>query len=451
MAIDHDTQLDATCWRSSPRSPRRSTTARSHAELSEEAPAAVRHEHVDYLVLRAARGPDPSRRGPARGRSPRRPARVPAFADDPDPRPGAGRRREGRGVHRSWRPGRGGRPRPAPTPDEPSSKPTVDALADGRPTTRPSSGSSSGEPTTIPLALGPRLPVVLTDKDRRSTMFRSLARRLTHARRTVFVVHPLQLSRWLDEAWTGGRAVPDFGTPRTPAGTAFLGDDAIVGAIDLPLPTGRGRPRRSPRASTPPRRTPSPATRSALRRTVRPWSGRPPRYAYLIECTGVFEVMAEVVRRFARRRDAQPPEPPAHPLGAGHRGAVLPRPAALLHRRHRQRGPAGPAGQPAQRLLADVRARAPAPGARPLARPGVRRRVLEAGRRRRRQHGLPGEVDRAAPAGMAGLRERQQRDRAQRHRPGVRRVPVPRAARHDDDAAAGRPAGPRGVRARHAR
>lgn len=130
-------------------------------------------------------------------------------------------------------------------------------------------------------------------------MFRSLARRLTPPAQ-VFDVHPLQLSRWLDEAWTGGVLVPDIGNTTTPPGTAFLGDPLIVGAIDLPTPTGgvdiapsgidpvaadtfNGIPLGAP---TPPLTGPGLVADHLV-------------YAYLVESTGAFEVLAEVVRRLS--------------------------------------------------------------------------------------------------------------------------------------------------------
>ena len=46
-------------------------------------------------------------------------------------------------------------------------------------------------------------------------------------------------------------------------------------------------------------------------------------YAYLIECTGVFEIMAEVVRRLVVGETLDTLSAPS-PMAAGHRGAVLP-------------------------------------------------------------------------------------------------------------------------------
>lgn len=146
-------------------------------------------------------------------------------------------------------------------------------------------------------------------------MFRSLARRLTPPPTPdrpdplprIFDVHPLQLSRWLDEAWIAGGLVPDVGDTGTPSAAAFLGDPQIVAAIDLPAPTqpggafpvpsgiDTGAPETfngAPLDPPPPplRGQPTPASGLVADHLV---------YAYLVESTGVFEVLAEVVRRLS--------------------------------------------------------------------------------------------------------------------------------------------------------
>jgi hypothetical protein len=50
----------------------------------------------------------------------------------------------------------------------------------------------------------------------------------------VFRVHPLQLSRWLEEAWVAARTVPEFGI-RTVNALPFLGSDEIVDVLELPI------------------------------------------------------------------------------------------------------------------------------------------------------------------------------------------------------------------------
>lgn len=145
-------------------------------------------------------------------------------------------------------------------------------------------------------------------------MFRSLARRMTPPAQ-VFDIHPLQLSRWLDEAWTGGALVPDVGNSTTPAGTPFLGEPAIIGAIDLPLPSATGVPFPAPSGINPA------APDSFTGTPIAP--ATPPLidpglvadhlvYAFLIESTGAFEVLAEVVRRLSVGETLNPISPASH-------------------------------------------------------------------------------------------------------------------------------------------
>ena len=53
-------------------------------------------------------------------------------------------------------------------------------------------------------------------------------------REQVLLLHPEQLSRWLEEAWSGARLVPELPLGAAPSQAPFLGDDAIIGALDLP-------------------------------------------------------------------------------------------------------------------------------------------------------------------------------------------------------------------------
>jgi hypothetical protein len=111
----------------------------------------------------------------------------------------------------------------------------------------------------------------------------------------VFRVHPFQLSRWLEEAWIAARTVPEFGT-RTVNALPFLGSDQIVDVLDLPAPSASSVNPPFPSGI-------NPADVGTFNGQV--FSGTVPlvwdhlAYAYLLECTGVIEVMAEVVRRFA--------------------------------------------------------------------------------------------------------------------------------------------------------
>ena len=135
-------------------------------------------------------------------------------------------------------------------------------------------------------------------------MFLSLAKLFTDAggtRDQVLLVHPLQLSRWLDEAWGAASLVPELpvGFPSTNA--PFLGDAAVVDALDLPT-------------QPPPPFLPQPSFLLQPSGIVPPdaesWDSvtGPPgpgvglfwhhlAYAYLVESTGVLEIFTEVVRR----------------------------------------------------------------------------------------------------------------------------------------------------------
>ncbi|MFG1622532.1 hypothetical protein [Kribbella sp. NPDC049227] len=133
-------------------------------------------------------------------------------------------------------------------------------------------------------------------------MFRNLAR-LLPAPEQLFDIHPLQLSRWLDEAWAAGSTVPDIGIDPPSPSTPALGDPGIIAAIDLPLPSPTGAPFPVPSGITtgsidtfsgvpfPFPAPPSPSAPGLIADHL--------IYAYLLECTGVVEIMAEVVRRFA--------------------------------------------------------------------------------------------------------------------------------------------------------
>ncbi len=161
-------------------------------------------------------------------------------------------------------------------------------------------------------------------------------------------------------------------TPHGEGKPPFLGSDEIVEVLDLPDPFA-GR-RSGPGAVRPrPRRPGSCSTTRCSTSTschVRdPWLiADHLAYAYLIESTGVFEIMAEVVRRLVVGETLDTLSADGHPLAAGHRGAVLPGPAAVLHLRDAQRGAAAAPREPAERLLADVRAGAAAPDPRTVGR-----------------------------------------------------------------------------------
>ena len=116
------------------------------------------------------------------------------------------------------------------------------------------------------------------------------------ARYSVFLVHPLQLSRWLEEAWTAASNIP----PVLPgAQKPFLGSDTIVD--DLNLPTQPGAPPFLAASGI----GADPALVDQWTDTLGPQSVTSSpgliwhhlMYAYLVESTGVFEVVSELLRR----------------------------------------------------------------------------------------------------------------------------------------------------------
>lgn len=130
-------------------------------------------------------------------------------------------------------------------------------------------------------------------------MFLNLAKLIEAAggtREDALLVHPVQLSRWLDEAWAGAALVPELPIGSASTQAPFLGDTGIIGALDLPVQLP------SPLLLAPSGiTTTDPGSYSGL---LEPstvggvgllWHQL--IYAYLIECTGSFDIFAEVVRR----------------------------------------------------------------------------------------------------------------------------------------------------------
>jgi hypothetical protein len=116
-------------------------------------------------------------------------------------------------------------------------------------------------------------------------------------RENVFLIHPLQLSRWLDEAWAGLAAVPPLPIGSPPGSPPVLGSAGIVEALDLPE-----------KPPPPPLLLPSGidiANVDTWAEQLGPTSASGGlgliwhhlSYAYVVESTGAFEIFAEVVRR----------------------------------------------------------------------------------------------------------------------------------------------------------
>jgi len=124
-------------------------------------------------------------------------------------------------------------------------------------------------------------------------MFRTLARLLAASSIDppdadgLFTIHPLQLSRWLEEVWAHGGAAnwPGFGT--SPTG---ITPEVVT---RLQLPTGLLATLRSG-VGVPGQFSPPPATGTVG--AALPWDHL--IYAYLVESTGVVEILREVVRRY---------------------------------------------------------------------------------------------------------------------------------------------------------
>jgi hypothetical protein len=121
---------------------------------------------------------------------------------------------------------------------------------------------------------------------------------------TVFATHPIQLSRWLEEIWSGGGVAdwPGFGQRAAP-----LGDAEVIRRLQLPdglRDDGlrSGLQRRPPGPPVPGFNPPFPPAFEdppalGVGGTPLPWDHM--IYAYLVESTGVVEILGEVVRRYA--------------------------------------------------------------------------------------------------------------------------------------------------------
>jgi len=105
----------------------------------------------------------------------------------------------------------------------------------------------------------------------------------------VFQMHPLNLSRWLDEVWSGAQRVPQL--PADGGGTWNFVDTEIIRALDFPSQPFApdiqysGLPTAAVYINTPQKRQHPPSLWNHL------------IYAYLIESTGIVEIFAQVVRR----------------------------------------------------------------------------------------------------------------------------------------------------------
>lgn len=114
---------------------------------------------------------------------------------------------------------------------------------------------------------------------------------------SVFLVHPVQLSRWLDEAWTAGALVPPLPGVTPPNAAPLLGASQIIEDLNLPTQAAGGLIDPSGISVA------NPDNWSRVRGPLEasPGSGgliwHQLIYAYLVESTGVMEIFSEVVRR----------------------------------------------------------------------------------------------------------------------------------------------------------
>lgn len=105
----------------------------------------------------------------------------------------------------------------------------------------------------------------------------------------LFLVHPAQLGRWLEEAWAAAGNIPAIGGGS--GGSVQLGSPTILTDLDLPVGLrallAPGIDVQSPGDYTTTPTAPLPLLWDHL------------AYAYLIESTGAYEILAEVVRRLS--------------------------------------------------------------------------------------------------------------------------------------------------------
>lgn len=150
-------------------------------------------------------------------------------------------------------------------------------------------------------------------------MFRTLARLLNDPTLSnpsagyspkVFEIHPYQLSQWLEATWTWNNTVAEWLGSVSP----YLGNPGIVSALGLPespdavLTHGFLRSGIPQLAAQVPRFTLAPdlAPGQNLAHGVGlPWEHA--AYALIIESTGVYEILAEVTRRYVVGETLEPP------------------------------------------------------------------------------------------------------------------------------------------------
>jgi hypothetical protein len=158
-------------------------------------------------------------------------------------------------------------------------------------------------------------------------MFRTLAQLLNNPTLSapgpyapeVFEIHPYQLSQWLEATWNWSSTVANWlGAGFPPGSPPFLGDPGVITRLGLPevpdpvLTTGflrSGIPSAAgsiPGFTADPIADPAPGQNLAFPVGL-PWEHAV--YALIIESTGVYEILAEVTRRFVVGETLEPPRP----------------------------------------------------------------------------------------------------------------------------------------------
>jgi hypothetical protein len=124
-------------------------------------------------------------------------------------------------------------------------------------------------------------------------MFRYLANQCTpqpEGKSKLFLVHPLQLSRWLEVAWAAAPSVPVLGTD--PAGSQ-LGSGSVIQDFDIPetllLDLEPGIDLANPGGFIP---------HEDRHTNLLLWDHMV--YAYLIESTGIYEIIGQILVRIVR-------------------------------------------------------------------------------------------------------------------------------------------------------
>jgi hypothetical protein len=145
-------------------------------------------------------------------------------------------------------------------------------------------------------------------------MFLNLAKLLEDAtgeaaaREQVFLIHPVQLSRWLDEAWQGVATIPPLPIGSPVSSQPLLGSDDIVDALDLPRQPDPPPPLLLPSGIVLDGVNDLASAQVAVDRWVEEFGPKAATggigllwhhlsYAFILESTGLIEIFAEVVRR----------------------------------------------------------------------------------------------------------------------------------------------------------